>query len=147
MSGEPFDLSQFSDERLNIVYELAAGNGEPLARHLEAGGELFEEQRETLIKYLRKEVKVKRGNRRTYSQIKRDNSMHFKLCALQWNFALRFGAYKSYTRAIDAYAEMHPEIGRETIRKCASGGLLKQAWLDALDRAHKEATLNANDLG
>ena len=133
------DFADLTNERINIVAELAAGNGAPLATYLEAGGELRPDQREVLIKYLRKELKLHRGNRRTFSQSERVEGIRTALKSLQLRFATEFGSRGSYRRALDAYSALHPEIAFETLREYAKRGLLSRAQLDAIDRAREAA--------
>lgn len=131
------DFADLTDQRLNIVVELAAGNGEPLARWLENGGDLKDDQRAVLIKYLRKELTLKRGNRRTFSDDVKIRKMRTTLQNLQREFAIKFGSYRSYSRALDAYHAMHPDVPFESIRKIAKRGLLSKAYLDAIDQARE----------
>jgi hypothetical protein len=93
------DFADLTDERLEILSELAAGNAEPLARYLEAGGELHADQRSLLVKYLRRELSLKRGNRRTYSDNRRVAEIRHALQSLQRRFAIEFGSRGSYPHA------------------------------------------------
>lgn len=134
------NFSELTDEHLNILSELAAGNGDPLASYLEAGGDLTKDQRAVLIRYLRRELILKRGNRRTFSQDRRVQTIREQLQALQWRFAFEFGSRGSYRRALEAYHAMNPTIEYETLRSYAKRGLLPKAHLDAIDRAREDAS-------
>lgn len=132
------DFAQFTEERLIIVTELAAGNGAPLAKHLDDGGELYPDQRAWLIKYLRKELGLKRGNRSTWVQKMRDSQIRFRLCALQRKEAMLHGSRGSYRRAIDAHLALDPSVHFETLRKHAKRGLLTRGELDVIDKIRDE---------
>lgn len=132
------DLAELHYDRLIIVTELAAGNGEQLARHLEAGGELHDDQREVLVKYLRGELKLKRGNRRTYAQESRVRLIRMRLRALRRHFAMVHGSVGSYRRALDAHLELDPTVGMESLRKYAREGLLAKDELELIDRIRSE---------
>ena len=133
------DFADLTDERINIVAELSAGNAGPLATWLEKGGELTADQRSLLVKFLRGEVKRTRGNRRTYSDNANAQNIRLALQGLQRDFAIKFGSYGSYTRALEAYHAMHPEMEYEKIRGFAKRGLWPKSYLEAIDRAREAA--------
>lgn len=133
------DLADLTEERLNIVVELEAGNPLPLAKWLEGGGELKDDHRALLIRFLRGGIKRKRGNRRTFSDDANAREVRTALQDLQRHFAIQFGSYRSYTRAIEAYQAMHPEMSAEKIKSYAKHGLLSKAYLESIDRARGEA--------
>jgi hypothetical protein len=56
-----------------------SGELEPLVRAIEDGKILTEEASEFLCLYLRGEIKWPRGNKRTYSQILRDQNLAFEI--------------------------------------------------------------------
>jgi hypothetical protein len=134
------DFADLTDERLLVLSELAAGNGAPLAKHLESGGDLSDDLRAVLIKYLRGELRLSRGNRRTYAQFMKEDKIRDRLKALQFRFAVMRGSRGAYSRAIEAYLEIDPSVGEETVRKYAKRGLLSKAILDAIDLAMQEAS-------
>jgi hypothetical protein len=132
------DLDTLTEERLAIVTELAAGNGGPLASHLETGGALYDDQRLVLIKYLRKELDLKRGNRRTFAQERREGSIVLQLRALQRRSAALHGSWGSYRRALDDHLKLDPSVGIETLKKYAKAGLVSREELDLIDRIRTE---------
>lgn len=64
---------------MKVVYAARSGELEPLAKYLEDGGYMTEEIQEFLVAYLRGEIKWKRGNKRTYSQVVRDKRLVFEI--------------------------------------------------------------------
>lgn len=137
LSIKGIPLESFS-ERMTIVSELAAGNGEPLARHLAANGELYDDQREVLIKYLRGELKLRRGNRRTYAGEMKANAIRERLQMLRVHFAMVYGSRGSYRRALDAHLELDPSVGMDTLIKYAKEGLTPKSKLDMIDQIRAE---------
>ena len=132
------DFALFSDERLTIVTELAAGNGAPLATHLEAGGALDAHMRDLLIKLLRNEIELKRGNRRTWKDEMRKTSIRTALCGIQMREALLHGSYGSHKRTLERYLEADPTMKIDRLRKLAKRGLLTRPVLDSIDRVRAE---------
>lgn len=143
------DLAQLSNERIRIVGALHDGDGKPLADHLDGGGELFEDQREALIKYLRGELPLKRrrGRPRTFAQKQREISIRYNIRFLQRDFAMRDGSRGSLQKAYEAYLDHDPTIGPETLRNYVedNGGGISDSEKASIDetRAKVLAELKA----
>lgn len=132
-----FDLIQFTKERFLIVGALRDGDPKPLAGHLAAGGELHDDQREALIKYLRGEYRRKRGNPHTAAQHWKVLEIRQKVIALQSHFALLYGSRGSLRRALEAYLEHNPDIGEESLKSYVKRGIPKE-WLQMIDEVRSE---------
>ena len=77
-----------------------SGNSEPLARHIEAGGNLGPQSRRTLVRILRGELRFSRGARRTYAQALADMRVTEEVRGFQRHFAIRHGWRGSRASAI-----------------------------------------------
>jgi hypothetical protein len=131
------DLAHFSKERLLIVASLKEGNPDPLATHLAAGGELFGDQREALVKYLRREFPRRPGNQRTFAQHWSELEIRQRVIALQWHFAINEGKRGSLRKALDAYLEQNPKVQPDSLRKYVKKGIPK-GTLDCVDEIRAE---------
>lgn len=96
-----------------------SGNFEPLAKYIEAGGELNEQQREFLVALLRDKIRFKRGNRRTFVQKLRDTD-----AALAIRLAQIGGLTRS--QAVRSWLDCNPGVSEETLKK-----MLQRAARDA----------------
>lgn len=142
------DLAQLTYGRLFIVGSLRDGNPLPLANHLAAGGELYDDQREALVKYLRNEYPRSRGNVRTFAQHWRELEIRQRVIALQWHFALTEGSRGSFRKALEAYCDEDRGVSLESLRKYVKRGIPKDT-LKQFDemRAEVLAHIEAERLG
>jgi hypothetical protein len=132
-----FDLAQLTEDRLRIVGELRDGNPFPLANYLARGGELHDDQREALIKYLRGEFPRSRGNVRRFSQQWNELKIRQRVIALQWHFALTEGGRGSFRKALEAYLAEDNRVSLETLRKYVKRGIPKDT-LKLVDETRAE---------
>ena len=98
---------------LDAVFAAWTGELGPLARSIENGDRLTEEATEFLAMYLRQEVRWPRGNKRTWSQIKRDMSIAFYVDCL------RLEEGKSLDAAMKQVA-FDRDMSFETVRSAVS---------------------------
>jgi len=94
---------------LDVVYAARSGELETLAKYLEEGGYITEEIVEFLVLYLRGEINLKRGNKRTYSQYMRDQHLALEV----WSISL--GDSISIGKALDIYSRKH-DVNYETAK-------------------------------
>lgn len=92
------------------ILQAYSGNFEPLARYLEAGGELKGGMREFLIALLRDQIRFKRGNRRTFAQRQLDRQIGEEISLFE--DALGLGR----SEAIRRYLDQHPTMNSETLK-------------------------------
>lgn len=69
---------------LDVVSAAWTGEVEPLAKAISEGKQLTEEAGEFLTLFLRGEIKWRRGNKRTFSQFRRDKDILFTIQALAY---------------------------------------------------------------
>lgn len=101
---------------LDLTAHAMSGNLEPLAQHIESGGNLDRPTREFLAAYLRGEIKFKRGNRRTYFQEAKEQRAVSYVRSLRFHYAVLHGSRGSLARAVRTFLDKHPEMSEETLK-------------------------------
>lgn len=95
---------------MDILAHAETGNIEPLARHLEDGGDIGVSMRKFLAAHLRGELDIRPGNKRTLSQIEME-------CAVCLDIIYKMQMHDcSEYRAIEMYLDENPKANRETVR-------------------------------
>lgn len=112
-----------------------SGDLEPLAKHLEADGELTAELKVLLAEIVRRQLKFARGNRRTFAQERREIRIRNEVRKLQTEEARLRGTRGSFQRALNRYRDLDPKISEEQLRTYFKrGGRVlsksEQAFLD-----------------
>lgn len=111
MSREPTNLFL-----IELTAHARSGKMDPLAKHIEGGGNLDGQTRDFLAAFLRGDVKFKRGNRRTFAQYNRELKVVDAVQSLQIHEAMVRGARGSRARAIAQYLDRHPNMNAETLK-------------------------------
>ncbi len=95
----------------HIVTEHAySGDAKPLAKHIQAGGELSPCMREFLVSHLRGEIRLGPGRRRTFEQKQRDRNIGEDVRFYQEVLEV------SRAKAIERYLDDNPDVNRDTLK-------------------------------
>lgn len=103
----PLDISKLPRRYLE---DARIGHFEPLAKHLENGGEVDALTRQFLAAYLRGEIKFPRGQRRMPAKVQQDIQFAIRVDAIMlWKRCNR-------SRAIKIFLDLNPTVNEETLK-------------------------------
>ncbi|HDR28859.1 hypothetical protein [Rhodovulum sp.] len=95
---------------IDILWRAMDGEVEPMAKHIEAGGDLPPDFRAFLAAHLRNELPKRPGNKRTFSQVQMEAGI-----VSQIRYIMRIMGCSAY-KAQKLYLQMHPSMNEETLK-------------------------------
>lgn len=128
---------EFDLALIKLTAPAYSGDIEPLAKHIETGGNLDGQTRKFLAAFLRGEIKY---SRRKFSQRMKELQVVFEVRNLQKYYAGVNGSRGSRNRAIVHYLESHDEMKEDTLKDYLkrNGGTLSKSHLALIDEIRAE---------
>ncbi len=123
------------ERRGDPVAHAWTGDFEPLAKHIEAGGELNEEMRGVLVAILRGSLRFAKGHRRTFAQIQLDRDAALDISSYMLAGLSRPQAVRTW---LDANPNLNAAILKEMLRRAVRdrASRLKQgSWVKMVKSA------------
>ena len=119
-------------DEAQVFYDIEERGIEALAEHIERGGIIGGHLRDFLAKYLRKQIKFKRGNKRTRAQAYREHTI---LEQVAYHYV--FGKKKTIWAAMKSYLDHNPRESANAVKAYLKAAQQDHRWGEALQLAQR----------